>query len=46
LGFDFRRILGGHLLIVNSVQIISTTHRSQLGLIKGNQIICRVWHIT
>jgi hypothetical protein len=27
-----RRILCGHLRVVNSVQIISTTHRSQLGL--------------
>jgi hypothetical protein len=28
-----RRILCGHLRVVNSVQIISTTHRSQLGLV-------------
>ena len=32
LGFDFTRILCGHLLVVNIVQIISTTHRSQLEL--------------
>jgi hypothetical protein len=35
LGFDFRRILCRHLRVVNSVQIISTTHRSQLGLDMG-----------